>query len=335
MTPIIGRPVRWGIAGPGRIAAKVAQDFVHVDDAELVAVASRSSGRAEAFAERHGLDRAYGSYLDLIGDDQIDAIYIATPHPQHRDIAVAALEAGQAVLVEKTFTASLAGAQQIVDTARARGVFAMEAMWTRFQPAVLRMRELVADGAIGDVLSVQADLGVTPDFDPADRLFNRDLAGGALLDLGVYPVSFAQMLLGPPQRVSAAGSIGQTGVEIDASVLLGYDNGTSATCMVSLHSPMPGYARIFGTDGWIAVLPRFHHPDQFVLHRRGADSETFTVPHVGGGYCHELTEVTECLRAGHTESSIMALADTLDGQRILEESLAQLGLSHAEAGDVL
>ena len=307
MGTITGRPVRWGIAGPGRIADQVAQDFVHVDGAELVAVGSRSGQRARAFADRHGILRTHGSYRDLLDDRDVDAIYIATPHPQHHAIAVAALRAGQAVLVEKSFTATVDGAQDVADTSRATGVFAMEGMWTRFQPAIVRMREMVADGAIGDVLSVQADLGVTPDFDPSDRLFDKAIGGGALLDIGVYAVSFAQMMLGTPQQVTACGALGQTGVEIDASVLLGYDNGTSATLMTSLHSPMPGCARVFGTNGWIAVQPRFHHPDQFALHRRGAEPETITAPHVGGGYCHELIEVTDCLRAGRTESTVMPL----------------------------
>ena len=333
--PITDRPIRWAIAGPGRIAEKVAADFDHVAGAELVAVGSRSSERAQDFAQRHGLGRAHGSYSELLDDDRVDAIYIATPHPQHHAIAIAALNRGRAVLVEKTFTATTAGAQDIADTSRRTGVFAMEGMWTRFQPAVVRMRQLIADGAIGDVLSVQADLGVTPAFDPQDRLFNRALGGGALLDVGVYVVSFAQMILGTPDRVDVTGTTGRSDVEIDASLLLGYDNGTSATLMCSLHSPMPGYARIFGTEGWIEVLPRFHHPDRFVVHRGSADAETVTAPHTGGGYCHELIEVTEGVRAGRQESTVMPLADTVDVQRILDDALAQLGIEHHEDTAVL
>ena len=163
--------IRWAVVGPGRIAEKVVQDFVHVDGARVVAVASRSLQRAEGFAERHGIPRSYGSYAEVLADPDVDVLYVATPHPQHAPIALAALRAGKAVLVEKSFTATLPGAQEVVDLARSTGTFVMEAMWTRFQPAVVALRELVADGAIGEVRSVQADLGVARELDPEDRLF--------------------------------------------------------------------------------------------------------------------------------------------------------------------
>lgn len=322
--------VCWGIAGPGRIADSLAPDFAHVDGATLLAVGSRSMDRAAAFAARHDIERSYGSYRDLLDDPDIDVVYIATPHPQHHAIALAAVAAGKAVLVEKAFTATLAGAQEVVAGATGQRVFAMEAMWTRFQPAIVRMRQLLDDGAIGDVRSVQADLGVLRDTDPSDRLFAPELGGGALLDLGVYVVSFADMVLGAPDRVVVHGSIGPTGVEVDTALLLGYPDGAAASLVVSLHSPMPGQARIFGTAGWIDVLPRFHHPTQIVLHRPGAEPETITAPHLGGGYAHELIEVTGCLRAGLLQSATMPLSDTLAVQAVLDEAAAQLGVGRAE-----
>ena len=322
--------VRWGIAGPGRIAESLAGDFALVPGATLTAVGSRSRERAADFAHRHGAARAHGSYRELMDDPEVDVVYIATPHPQHHAIAVAALRAGKGVLVEKAFTQTVAGAQDIVTTARATGGFAMEAMWTRFQPAIVKLRELIADGAIGTPLSVQADLGVVRDYDPQDRLFNPALGGGAVLDLGVYVVSFAQMVLGTPDRVVATGVIGPSGVEIDATILLGFPAGPSATLTTSLHSPMPGQARVFGTTGWIDVLPRFHHPKQIVLHRSGAEPETITAPPIGGGYSHELIEVTECVRAGRTESAVMPLADTVAVQEVLDEVLSQLGIHPSE-----
>ena len=324
--------VRWGIAGPGRIAEALAHDFALVPGATLTAVGSRSYERAQDFATRHGAARAHGSYRELITDPEVDVIYIATPHPQHHAIAIAALRAGKGVLVEKAFTATVAGAQDIVTTARATGGFAMEAMWTRFQPAIVRMRELIADGAIGTALSVQADLGVLRDYDPQDRLFNPALGGGAVLDLGVYVVSFAQMVLGTPDRVVSYGVIGPSGVEIDATILLGFPSGTTAALTTSLHSPQPGQARVFGTHGWIDVLPRFHHPSQIVLHRGGSEPETITAPQIGGGYAHELIEVTDGIRAGRTESAVMPLADTLAVQEVLNEVLSQLGIHPSEDG---
>jgi predicted dehydrogenase len=334
-TPVGVQALRWGIAGPGRIAALVAGDFAHVPDAELVAVGSRSQQRAERFARAHGLARAHGSYAALIADPQVDVVYIATPHPQHYAIAIAALRAGKAVLVEKAFTATLAGAEEVAAEARRSGVFAMEAMWTRFQPAIVRARELLAEGAIGEITSVQADLGIVRDFDPSDRLFAPELGGGALLDLGVYAVSFAQMLLGAPQTVFAVGGHEPNGIEASATLLLGFADGRSATLTTSLHAPLPGAARVFGSRGWIELPPRFHHPTRLVLHRDGREPEALTLPPLGGGYSHELIELTQCVRAGRPESTVMPLGDTLAVMAVLEQAGAQLGMTRAEDRSVL
>jgi predicted dehydrogenase len=207
----------------------------------------------------------------------------------------------------------------------------MEAMWTRFQPAVVALRELVADDAIGEVRSVQADLGVAAAYDPADRKFALELGGGALLDVGVYLVSFAQLLLGTPERVVATGSLFPSGVDAEAALLLDYADGRSATLTSSLKYRLPGQARVFGTTGWIDVLPRFHHPQTIVLHRDGAQPETITRPPTGGGYSHELIEVTDCLRAGRTESTVLPLADTLAVQQMLQQAADQLGVRLTEA----
>ncbi|GAB3203108.1 Gfo/Idh/MocA family oxidoreductase [Geodermatophilus arenarius] len=327
--------IRWGIVGPGRIAQSVMGDFAHVEGARPVAVASRSADRAQAFAQQHGLERAYGSYAEILADPDVDVLYVATPHPQHHAVALAAIEAGKALLVEKTFTATTAGAREVVAAAREAGVFVMEAMWTRFQPAVVRMRDLIADGAIGEVRSVQADLGVDRAYDPADRLFALELGGGALLDLGVYVVSFAQMLLGAPDTVTAAGSTYPTGADAEAALLLGWEDGRSATLTTSLRYPTPGQARVFGTGGWIDVLPRFHHPATIVLHRTGAEPEEITRPAAGVGYSHELAEVTRCLQEGRTESAVVPLADTLAVQEVLGRAAEQLGVRHREDPHVL
>jgi predicted dehydrogenase len=326
----VSAEIRWGIVGPGRIAEKVVEDFAVVDGARVAAVASRSIDRAQAFAERHGVDRAHRSYADILADPDVDVLYVATPHSQHHAVALAALRAGKALLIEKAFTATTAGATEIVELARETGVFVMEAMWTRFQPAVVALRELIEDGAIGEVRSVQADLGVAREYDPADRLFDLSQGGGALLDLGVYVVSFAQMLLGTPERVTAAGSLFPSGADAEASLLLDHGDGRTATLMTSLRNALPGQARVFGTAGWIDVLPRFHHPTTIVLHRHDAEPETITRQPLGAGYAHELIEVNECLRARRTESAVMPLADTLAVQTILGEAAEQLGVRQAE-----
>jgi predicted dehydrogenase len=327
--------IRWGIVGPGRIAENVVKDFADVDGARAVAVASRSLDRARAFADRHGIERAHGSYAEIIADPDVDVLYVATPHPQHHAIALGALRAGKALLVEKSFTATTSGAVEVVDLARKTGVFVMEAMWTRFQPVVVALRQLVAEGAIGEVRSVQADLGVTREYDPTDRLFDVALGGGALLDLGVYVVSFAQMLLGTPERVVATGSRFPTGADAEATLLLDHGDGRSATLTTSLRYATPGQARVFGTAGWIDVLPRFHHPETIVLHRQGAEAETITRTPLGSGYAHELIEVTECVRAGQPESSVMPLSDTLAVQAILGDAAEQVGVRYTEDPAVL
>jgi predicted dehydrogenase len=323
--------VRWGVVGPGRIAAKVVRDFVHMPDAEVVAVASRSAERARAFAEANEIERAHDSYRAILDDADVDALYIATPHPQHRAVALAAIKAGKALLVEKSFTVTPAATREIAGAARDAGVFVMEAMWTRFQPAIVRLRELVADGAIGEVRGVQGELGVNAPTDPQDRFYNPAIGGGALFDLTVYPVSFAQMVLGTPDTVVAHGVLAPSGVDVEEAVLLGWADGRTASLFTSLRCATPGQMRVFGTAGWIDVLPRFHHPDTIVLHRTGREPEEITRPHTGGGYVHELREVTDGVLAGRTESAVMPLADTIAVQDVLGAVADQLGM-HPQEG---
>ena len=329
------RVIRWGIAGPGRIADSEAGDFHLVPDAELAAVGSRSIDRARDFATRHGIPQAYGSYRELIADPALDAIYITTPHPQHLAIARAAINSGKAVLVEKTFTATVAGTEELRDLARSRQVFAMEAMWTRFLPAYVKTRELIADGAVGEVRQVQADLGVERPYDPKDRLFDPKQGGGALLDLGVYLVSLAQHILGEPLSVMINGSLAPTGVDAEFGLLLGYEDGRAAALLGSIKHASPGSARIVGTGGWIDIPPRFHHPNKIIVTRSGKVPETIDCPPLGHGYPHQFIEVGERIRAGDVESPIMPLDDTVAVQRILNNAAEQLGVIHTEDESVL
>ena len=335
--PVTDRPVRWGVVGPGRIADGVMGALGGDSPGGVLhAVASRSPERARAFAEQHGAAVSYGSYAELLADDDVDVVYVATPHRQHHAVALAAIEAGKHLLVEKAFTVTLAGAQEVVDAARARGVFVMEAMWTRFQPAVVRLRELLAEGAIGEVRSVRADLGLRVPFDPADRLWDPAQGGGALLDLGVYPVSWLQLVLGGvPASLEVAGALGDNGVDAESSLLWRTEDGRHGVATCSLLSPLPGQAAVFGTEGWIEVPPRFHHPDRLVVHRAGGgrsvdSSEEVVLPATGTGYAHELDEVHRCLAAGLTESPTMPLDDTLAVMSVLEQALRGLGVHHDE-----
>ena len=316
--------VRWGIAGPGRIADTVAAEFAHVADAELVAVGSRSQARAEAFARRHDIPQAYGSYAELFASD-VDVIYLATPHGQHTELALAAIDGGKAVLVEKSFTTSVADTRAIIDAARRRGVFAMEAMWTRFLPAVSHLRAMVADGLLGEVRAVYGDLLAFREFEPQDRLFNPELGGGAVFDLGVYVISFAQQFLGAPDVVHAVGGRYPNGVEGEAGILMGWDDGRYSTQAIGFTAPGPGRQVVAGTKGWVEVKPRFHRAEQLSIHLLGEPVQELELPRTGTGYCHELAHVDECLAAGLTESPVMPLDDTLAVQEVMAEVLSRLG----------
>jgi predicted dehydrogenase len=320
-------PVRWGVAGTGRMADAFLADLALVPDARLVAVGSRTAERAASYAAHH--DAVGLTYADLVATD-LDVLYVATPHPQHHALALAAIEAGTPVLVEKAFTATLAGAREVVEAARRREVFCMEAMWTRFQPAVVRTRDLVAEGEIGDVQMVQADLGAYREFDATSRLFDPALGGGAIQDLGVYVVSIAQHFLGTPDLVTATGTRYDNGADAGAAIHLGFADGRAASLICSLGSETAGRAVIMGTGGSIELVPRFHHPTQAVVRRNGQEAETLDLPATGRGYTHEIDEVHRCLEGGLTESPVMPLEDTLGVQWVMEEALAAIGVTPAE-----
>ncbi len=324
--------LRWGILATGAIAALIAEDLDHVSGARKVAVASRDLERAKGFADRFGVERPYGSHQELLADPEVDAVYIATPHAHHHQVTSAAVAAGKHVLVEKAFTCSLAAAEDLVSRIRGAGVFGMEAMWTRFQPGLARAHELVADGAIGEVRAVQADLGFPTAAAASHRLLDPAQGGGALLDLGVYPVSFAQWFLGRAETVRAVGRFGPSGVDVEAGLLLSYPGDRHAVISCGLTSASPGQAAIVGTAGRIVVPPRFHHPSQVRLERVDHEPEIIENPLIGRGYSHELMHMAECVAHGRTESPVMPLNDTLAVMRVLDTALEQLGAPHVDQG---
>jgi predicted dehydrogenase len=316
--------VRWGVIATGGIADVVTSDLLRVPGAEVVAVSSRALPKAREFAAKHGIARAYGSYDDLLADPDVDVVYVATPHAQHHEVARAALLAGKHVLCEKAFTLTLEDAQDLVDLARDRGLFLMEAMWTRFNPLIRRLKTLVADGAIGDVRAVHADFGFAAGYDSEHRLWNPALGGGALLDLGVYVVSFAHMLLGVPESVTVHGSLAPTGVDADAALLLGYSDGAHALLTCSLTSTPEARAVVVGTKGRIEVPEPFYNPAAIVVNGVEERAELD-----GVGYTYQLREVTERVAAGYLESPEMQLDDTLAVMRTLTIALNALGVSYA------
>src|SRR4051794_41162645 len=239
--PPSGRPVRFGVVGTGGIAAAFTEDLQRLPDAQVVAVGSRSQDTADAFAAAHGIDRAHPTYEGLLTDGGVDVVYVATPHPWHHPVAMQALASGKAVLVEKPFTMTGDEAQDIADAARRTGTFAMEAMWARFNPHLVRVREVLAEGQLGEITTVIADHGQWFAERRDSRLFAPELGGGALLDLGIYPVSLASMVLGTPDRIASIVDPAFTGVDAQTSMLFGYEGGAQAvrTCPPPAKSPAP------------------------------------------------------------------------------------------------
>jgi predicted dehydrogenase len=322
--PVDERPIRWGILATGGIARAFTADLLALPDADVVAVASRARETADGFAAAFDIPRAYASYDELLADDEVDAVYIATPHPQHHALAVAALRRHRAVLCEKPITMTEADAADLVAIARDERVFLMEAMKTRCNPLMLRLRDLVEAGEIGQVCAVHASFGNPAPFDPAHRLWATDLGGGALLDLGVYVVSFAHFLLGEPSEVTATGALAPNGVDAEAALLLRWPSGAHALLDCSLRASLPRTAVVSGLAGRIEVDPSFHNPTRIVLHRTGKDPVVFAERLEGNGFPPEIREVHRCLRAGDLESPLMPLDDTVAVMRVLDSALEQV-----------
>ncbi|MFD5768158.1 Gfo/Idh/MocA family protein [Streptomyces sp. NPDC127049] len=322
--------IRWGVLATGGIAERFATDLAELDGAEVVAVASRTEASARAFADRFGIDRAYGGWDGLFADPEVDVVYVATPHHAHREAAGRALEAGKAVLCEKAFTLNAREAEELVALARDRGLFLMEAMWMYCNPLIRRLAELVRDGAVGEVRTVQADFGLAGSFGPDHRLRDPAVGGGALLDLGVYPVSFAHLLLGEPDSVQAHARIAPEGVDLNTGMLLGWESGASALLSCSLEADTPLTASVTGTKGRIDVPRGFFFPERFTLHREGAEPEEFVNTDDPHSLRHEAAEVMRCLRAGETESPLVPLDGTLAVMRTLDAVRDRVGVRYPQ-----
>jgi predicted dehydrogenase len=323
--------VRWGILATGGIAAAFAGDLVDIPDAELVAVGSRSQESADAFAERFGIPRAHGDWASLAADEDVDVVYVATPHTAHRAAAGMCLEAGRGVLCEKPFTLNLREAEELVALARERGRFLMEGMWTACNPLVRRMRQLVEEGEIGEVRTVQADFGLAGPFPVAHRLRDPHQGGGALLDLGVYPIAFAQMLLGEPDRVTAQSVLSPEGVDLQTGAVLGWESGALGLVHCSIVGATGITASVTGTRGRIDVPDGFFQADRFVLHREGREPQEFALTAGDGlrsSFRHEALEVMRAIRAGETESPLVPLESTLAVMRTLDAIRDQVAVRY-------
>jgi predicted dehydrogenase len=320
--------VRWGILGTGGIAASFAADLPLVPGAELAAVGSRTDAAAAAFASRFDIPRAHGSWAALAADPDVDVIYVATPHAFHLDAALTCLRGGKAVLCEKPMTLDLATSTQLVDEARARNLFLMEAMWMRCNPAIRRITELVAEGAIGEITAVHADFGLQGPFDATHRLRDPALGGGALLDLGVYPLNLAHLILGAPDSVQSWAHLTPEGVDDNTGILLGYDSGAVAVLTCSLIGETRNAATITGTLGRIDLPSGFFVPRSFTLNRAGTPPEELTFPFEGSGYQYEAAEVQRCLTSGLPESPLMPHATTLELMHQMDKIRTQINVTY-------
>jgi dihydrodiol dehydrogenase / D-xylose 1-dehydrogenase (NADP) len=318
--------LRWGIMSTGTIARAFARGIASLDNAQVVAVGSRKQATADDFADDFDIPHRHDSYEALVNDDEVDVIYIGTPHVFHKENMRLALNAGKHVLCEKPFTINQAEAQTCIDLAREKDLFLMEALWTRYLPAVVQLRRWLADGLIGEVLLTTAHLNVELDPDPQGRIYNLDLGGGALLDVGIYPITFATMVMGYPDTVTSHARFASTGVDEQNSLLFAYENGRSALLSSGVGANHPVEATIKGSKGYIRIHENFHHPTQITIAFDGKDAITHHIPYQSSGLNYEADEVHQCLQAGKRESEHRTLDDTLQTMALMDHIRTTWGL---------
>jgi predicted dehydrogenase len=320
--------IRWGILGTGKIARTFAQALRELPDAQLVAVASRSSDGAAGFGAEFNIEHCHASYQALADDPDVDVIYIATPHTLHAENAIMCLQAGKHVLCEKAFTMNRRQALDVIALARSKKLFLMEAMWTRFLPAIAEAKRIIASGEIGTVRHIQSDLGFVANVGPQHRVLNPDLGGGALLDIGIYPLSVSTCFLGPVDVVQAIGELGATGIDLQTAFSLQHKGGGISSCSCSLIAATPNRMVISGELGHILLHPRFHQVKTLTVTLANGATRTVPCPQIGNGYAHQAIEVMRCVRAGLLESPVMPQDETLALMGVLDTIRAQIKLSY-------
>jgi predicted dehydrogenase len=322
--------LRWGIIGTGGIANKFAEALTLLKDVNITAVGSRTQASADSFGERWNIPHRHATYAALAEDKDVDVVYISTPHPAHYENTMACLQAGKAVLCEKPFAMNTRQAMEMVNLARERRLFLMEGMWTRYFPVMVKVRSLLADGTIGAIRLVMVDFHFSAKFDPTHRLYNPALGGGALLDIGIYPISFASMVFGEaPQEIISTAYKGSTGVDEQSAVILKYSEGRQAVLSFGFRSTSAQEAHIVGAKGRIRVLREWWHPDEVMVANETGKEKSIRLPAKGNGFPHEAIEVADCIRAGRLESAIMPLDESLQIMRTLDTIRGQWGLQYS------
>jgi len=299
-----------------------------LSDTELAAVGSRAKDTADAFADLFHVPKRYASYESLAADPDLDVVYVATPHNLHKENTLMCLNAGKSVLCEKPFAINASEALQMIRLARGRRLFLMEAMWARFFPLMARLRDMLRAGVIGELRMLMADFGYRVSMDPTNRSLNLNFGGGGMLDVGVYPLSLAYWLFGTPSRITAMATLGETGVDEQSAVILGFRNGEIAVIASATRTETPQVAYLLGTEGRIFIHSPWWRPDVLTLSIQGKSDEVIRTPFVGNGYNYEAAEVGRCIREGRIESETMSLDETLSIMKTMDEIRAQWGLKY-------
>lgn len=322
------KTVNWGIIAPGKIARKFASDMKLVEGANLYAVASRDISRAKEFANEFGAEKYYANYHELVKDPGVDVVYIASPHPFHFEQSLLCLNNGKHVLCEKPICMNAQEVAQLVDVAQSKKLFLMEALWTRFIPSFMKCKEMVEKGEIGEVLGIHADFGFKAEYNTQFRTFNKELGGGSLLDIGIYPVFLALEIAGKPDKIEATGVFGETGVDESCIITFMYSDPKIVALLSSTFLlDTPTEAIISGTRGSIKLHGKWHAPTKLSLIKNGKE-ELFTFDEPGFGYQYEIQEVMECLSGGELQSKGFPLEKSLLLHRTLDEIRRIIGLSY-------
>jgi predicted dehydrogenase len=319
--------IRWGILGTGNIAQQFARGLRDAAGSRAVAVASRSLERAGAFAAEFGISQGYASYAELTKDQTVDVVYVATPHAFHYQNTLLALESGKAVLCEKPLAIDESQAREMIDLAARKNLFLMEAMWTWFLPPFVRLRQILADGMLGRIRFVSADFGFKMDRDPTGRLFDPNLGGGSLLDVGIYPISLATMILGRPAGVSGEAIIGPTGVDEQAAITLRYNNGALASLFSAIQTRTYQHAGVFGTEGYVHFGTHWWKGGPMLM-TVGEKTTRADEPVQGNGYQYEAEEVRRCLSEGKIQSDVVTWEHSLTVLNTMDRLRSLWGLKY-------
>lgn len=318
--------IRWGIVGPGHIAHSFAKDLSLVEGGRLTAVASRNLGRAKDFANEYGAELVYGSYQELFEADTVDVLYIATPHTSHCELTIEALKHKKAVLCEKPMGINENEVVRMIASAKENNVFLMEALWSRFNPSIRKVKQLIEEGAIGKLEYLYADFGFYAlDRDEKGRVLNPELAGGSILDIGIYPIFLSYLLCGMPKKIKASSRFHKTGVEIQTSMLFEYQD-AQALLYSGLTSKSEMKAEISGQLGTLFLHPKWHETQGYSFEKDN-ELKHFDLPTVGKGYSHEIEEVQACLRAGKKQSELWSLQNSLDLVALLDAVRQETGIT--------